>query len=203
MKKVAFALSSIILTTAGCVSSDSEYDYIPTPKPIQIADLLDDDSDGVINARDLCELTPQGAEINNEGCGRLVETSDSLGLHILFENDSSEILPIFKQQIAQMADFLKQYPETSIEIQGFASKVGDEDYNLALSKRRAKNVELELESYGISPQRVSIIGYGENKLENDGDDELSHARNRKVVANVVGHKGEVVKEWTIFTRLDK
>ncbi|WP_246335910.1 OmpA family protein [Vibrio marinisediminis] len=189
--------------TAGCVSGDAEYDYIATPVPQQVADLTDDDSDGVINARDLCTSTPRESEINNDGCGKIAKSSETLGMHILFDNDSSEILPIFADQIRQMSEFLKQYPETSIEIQGYASKVGQEDYNLALSKRRAEAVEVRLESYDISPERVRIVGYGESKLEDFGDDELSHARNRKVVASVVGYRGEVVKEWTIFTRLPK
>jgi hypothetical protein len=32
---------------------------------------------------------------------------------------------------------------------------------------------------------------------------VSHARNRRVTASVVGFKGEVVKEWTVFTTLPK
>jgi len=201
--KSIIALSAITLLTAGCVGGNTQYDYIETPVPQQVADLTDEDSDGVINARDLCTSTPRGSEINNDGCGKVAKSSETLGMHILFDNDSSEILPIFDDQIRQMSEFLKQYPETSIEIQGYASKVGQEDYNLALSKRRAEAVEVRLESYSIEPERVRIIGYGESKLEDYGDDELSHARNRKVVASVVGYRGEVVKEWTIFTLLPK
>ena len=201
--KTIIALSTIALITTGCVSGDKQYDYIPTPLPQQVADLIDQDSDGVINARDLCTSTPLESEIDNDGCGQIAKSSETLGMHILFENDSSEISSIFNEQIRQMAEFLQQYPETSIEIQGYASKVGLSDYNLALSKRRAEAVELQLESYDIEPKRVRIVGYGESKLEDYGDDELSHARNRKVVANVIGYKGEVVKEWTIFTLLPK
>ncbi|MGF1909598.1 OmpA family protein [Vibrio kasasachensis] len=201
--KTIIALSTIALITTGCVSGDKQYDYIPTPLPQQVADLIDQDSDGVINARDLCTSTPLESEVDNDGCGQIAKSSETLGMHILFENDSSEISSIFHEQIRQMAEFLQQYPETSIEIQGYASKVGLSDYNLALSKRRAEAVELQLESYDIEPKRVRIVGYGESKLEDYGDDELSHARNRKVVANVIGYKGEVVKEWTIFTRLPK
>ncbi|ROV58531.1 OmpA family protein [Vibrio ponticus] len=203
MLKKFISLSLITLAVSGCVAGDNHYDYIATPTPNQVADLMDEDSDGVINARDLCTETPRGSEITNEGCGRILKSSESLGLHILFENDSSEILPIFKDQIFKMSQFLKEYPETAIEIQGYASKVGTDEYNLALSKRRALAVESELESYSINPNRVTIVGYGETQLEDRGDEEISHAKNRKVIASVVGYKGDVVKEWTIFTRLPK
>ncbi|EGU39541.1 putative outer membrane protein [Vibrio ichthyoenteri ATCC 700023] len=203
MMKNILTFSLISLSLTACVNRDNQYDYIETPRASQVADLQDDDRDGVINARDLCTETPIETQIDNDGCGLIITSSEELGLHILFENDSSEISPLFEGQIRQMADFLKQYPETSIEIQGYASKVGNADYNLALSKQRAIAVDKKIESLGISADRVTIVGYGETHLEDLGDDEISHARNRKVVANVVGYKGDILKEWTIFTRLPK
>lgn len=182
---------------------NDEYDYIATPVVVQIADQTDDDRDGVINARDMCVDTSQGALIDNDGCGFVIETTDMLQLRILFANDSSKIEPIFENQISSMADFLKRYPDTAIEIQGYASKVGTPDYNLALSKRRATAVENELLSNGIVPNRLTIVGYGESNLEETGDDELSHAKNRKVTATVVGFEEEVEQEWTIFTLIEK
>lgn len=46
-----------------------EEPYGETPVAVQIADLKDDDLDGVINARDDCPSTPRGALVDNEGCG--------------------------------------------------------------------------------------------------------------------------------------
>ncbi|MFG0604477.1 OmpA family protein [Vibrio mimicus] len=178
-----------------------EYDYRATPLANQIADLQDDDNDGVINARDLCPDTPRGSEIDNDGCGTFVKSSQMQQLHILFANDSSAIEPAFLTQIRQMAEFLKTYPSTSIELQGYASKVGGAEHNLALSKQRSEAVREQLLRYGITPNRINIVGYGDSVLEADGTDDVSHARNRRVTATVVGYKGEVVKEWTIFTTL--
>ncbi|HGE6067859.1 TPA: OmpA family protein [Vibrio cholerae] len=178
-----------------------EYDYRPTPLANQIADLQDDDRDGVINARDLCPDTPKGSEIDNDGCGTFVKASQMQQLHILFANNSSSIEPAFLTQIRQMAEFLQTYPSTSIELQGYASKVGSAEHNLALSKQRSESVRDQLLRYGVAPERVNIVGYGDSVLEVEGTDDVSHARNRRVTATVVGYKGEVVKEWTIFTTL--
>lgn len=177
------------------------YDYMPTPTANQVADLHDDDDDGVINARDKCPGTPQGSQIDNDGCGESVKSSRLQKLHILFANDSSVIPPVFMQQIAQMADFMQLYPETSIELQGYASKVGKAEYNLALSKRRSEAVRLQLIRSGVTPKRIRIVGYGDTILAAEGDDQASHALNRRVIASVVGFKWDVVKEWTIFTTL--
>ena len=72
-----------------------------------------------------------------------------------------------------------------------------------MSKRRAENVRQELIKNGISPNRLRIVGFGETKLASFGTDEVSHALNRRVTATVIGYKGEVKKEWTIFTALPK
>ncbi len=100
-----------------------------------------------------------------------------------------------------MAEFLQTYPSTSIELQGYASKVGSAEHNLALSKQRSEAVRDQLLRYGVAPERVNIVGYGDSVLEVEGTDDVNHARNRRVTATVVGYKGEVVKEWTIFTTL--
>ena len=53
-------LIALSLMISACSSSDKgdEYDYIDTPIADQWADHLDDDSEGVINARDLCPGPP-------------------------------------------------------------------------------------------------------------------------------------------------
>ena len=57
MKKAFFTLTVACLLSSATHAEDV-YDYRQTPVPNQIADLLDDDKDGVINARDLCPDTP-------------------------------------------------------------------------------------------------------------------------------------------------
>lgn len=181
--------------------SSDVYDYMATPVAEQGSDLLDDDNDGVINARDKCPQTPQGAQVDNDGCGEQINSSEQQKLHILFANDSSAIEPAFDDQIRQMAEFLQLYPEASIELQGYASKVGGAEYNQALSERRSEAVRMQLIRYGVTPNRIRVIGFGDTVLVADGDDQVSHAQNRRVTATVVGLKDEVLKEWTVFTAL--
>jgi outer membrane protein OmpA-like peptidoglycan-associated protein len=165
--------------------------------------LQDDDNDGVINARDLCPGTPVGAEIDNDGCGSYFESSEQKQLHILFANNSTEINPAFLNQIRQMASFLKRYETTTIQLQGYASKTGNAEHNLMLSKERAANVRRALISNGITPSRINIVGYGDSASGGINQDNISHALNRKVVASVAGFKGHIKEEWHIFTKIEK
>lgn len=196
-------MASSTLIISATSYADDEYEYITTPLATQIDDLQDDDRDGVINARDLCPDTPLRSDIDNDGCGTYIKTEEQLQLRILFANDSADINPVFRGQIRSMSEFLKQYPSTSIELQDYASKVGSAEYNLALSKKRAYNVENTLISYGISQSRIRIVGFGDTNVAESGDDEVSHAMNRKVIATVVGHKGSIKEEWSIFTKREQ
>ncbi|AZL86249.1 MULTISPECIES: OmpA family protein [Aliivibrio] len=201
MKKLIYPTLITSLFLTACVSGDK--DYIETPAPSQIADLRDNDNDGVINARDICPGTPRGAQIDNDGCAEYVEQSDKKDLKILFANNSSEISPIFKSEIRTMAEFLAEYPETSIQLQGFASQQGNAEYNIRLSELRASAVRVALINYGVNPDKIETIGFGDTLLTAKGDSAVSHALNRRVVATVVGFKGDVVDEWNIFTRKKK
>ncbi|HAS64382.1 MAG TPA: hypothetical protein DCS35_18540 [Vibrio sp.] len=197
---MVLALTSMSLDYA---SASDKLGYIPTPEPFQIADLHDLDNDGVINARDLCVSTPIGAEVDNDGCETYLNKEEQYQLKILFANDSDSINPVFQQKITELTTFLKKYSNTSIEIQGYASKVGTANYNLGLSHRRASNVRTQLIENGISGERLTIVGFGDTHLAKLGIDNASHALNRRVTATVIGHKGIVKDEWTIFTAFPK
>ncbi|MEZ8492335.1 OmpA family protein [Vibrio splendidus] len=201
--KTAFPLCLMIVSANVLAeTSNEEFEYRALPDITQIYDLEDDDNDGVINARDLCPDTQIGAEIDNDGCGSYFESSEKKELHILFANNSTEINPVFLGQIRQMAAFLKRYEGTSIELQGYASKVGNAKHNLKLSKERASHVRRALISNGIQPSRVNIVGHGDSEFSSD-DSEVNHALHRKVVASVVGFKGNIKEEWHIFTKIKK
>ncbi len=203
------ASSLLLFTSISAFSADTadsnsdKYPYIDTPTADQHFDLLDDDNDGVINARDLCPGTPPLASINNDGCGTYSKSTEEKKLHILFANNSSDINPIFLSQINEMANFLKEYPTTTIELSGYASKTGDPQKNLKLSTKRAIAVQSKLVEDGIDIGRIKIIGYGDRNLEALGNDPVSLARNRRVKATVKGYKGEISKRWTIFTLLPR
>lgn len=201
MKNLTYLVSLLIAFSAAAVAD--EYAYKPTPIANQIADLMDDDKDGVINARDICPDTPLAALIDNDGCEEYIDDLNDWDLKVLFEHDKSNINPAFLNEISSMVEFLEKYPETSIELQGHASIVGEPEYNQALSERRANSVRDTLINMGLDPSRVRIVGFGEEVVVREGESPVDHAVNRRVVATVVGYDRDVIKEWTIFTKRKK
>jgi OmpA-OmpF porin, OOP family len=195
MKRTVTGL--LALTLFGCSVTVEE-----PPIAEQSQDLQDFDNDGVINARDKCADTPHSAIVDNDGCPTSINREQENDVRVLFANDSAEIPEAFLSEIQRMADFLDTYPETYIELKGYASPVGNSAYNIGLSKRRAAKVREQLITEGVAPQRIKTIGFGDAEPVEAESDEAINTLSRRVVARAIGSKGSLVEEWTIFTLRD-
>ena len=87
-----------------------------------------------------------------------------VSLMIDFDTDSDYIKPEFDSQIAKVADFMKEHPDTTAIVEGHTDDVGGYKYNMNLSQRRAESVMKKLiEGYGIDKSRLSAKGYGDTR----------------------------------------
>ncbi len=75
---------------------------------------------------------------------------------------------------------LKQYNDLAFNIEGHTDNVGEDAYNLNLSKARAKVVMNYFISKGISASRLTSEGFGESKPIATNDTEEGKAKNRRV-----------------------
>ena len=191
-------LLGLLVSVGGCSLSAE-----PPAVAEQRSDLMDDDNDGVINARDLCDETEASAVIDNGGCPAYLLTESDNSLRIQFANDSSIVAPAYSEELDKMAEFLKLYPETSLELQGHTSSPGSNDYNKNLSVQRAKAVKAQLEQRGIDADRLTLVGLGEDDLILTDRTETPQLVNRRVVGRVKGFKGDIEEAWTIFTRREQ
>lgn len=83
-----------------------------------------------------------------------------------FGFDSAAINAASKEVLIKVANYLKQSPVKSIEIIGHTDRIGDSDYNKALSLKRANNVKIFLIEQGVK-QGITTAGMGDSKpLEN-------------------------------------
>ena len=61
----------------------------------------------------------------------------------------------------------------SVDIVGFADKIGKPSYNKALSTKRANNVKAFLSSKGLKTRNVRVEGMGEDKPVTSCDDSMA------------------------------
>jgi outer membrane protein OmpA-like peptidoglycan-associated protein len=120
--------------------------------------------------RELADLQAQQTER-----GMLVTLGD-----VLFEFGRAEIKPAANNAIAKLANYLKQYPDRRVLIEGFTDSVGSEQANLALSQRRAQSVAAALRAQGVDPTRVETRGYGEAHPVASNANTSDRAMNRRV-----------------------
>ncbi len=100
--------------------------------------------------------------------------------NIHFALDKSHISPLSAQVLDQIAQVIKEHPYLTIELQGHTDFRASNQYNLALSKRRAISTRNYLLQQGIKPERMTILPLGESKLKKPGNTILEHAYNRRV-----------------------
>ncbi|GAA3701286.1 OmpA family protein [Oceanisphaera sediminis] len=171
----------------------------PEQETVPAYDLTDIDRDGVIAARDNCLDSVTNSEVDNGGCGGSAYKALQQDIIILFAHDSSKITQKYRNEINQMATFMEQNTELKLLLEGHASKVGSDEYNLALSKRRAEAARRALMKAGIEGNRLEIIGYGESNPLLMGDDEQSAAANRRVVGALASMKEGVRMRWNVYS----
>jgi peptidoglycan-associated lipoprotein len=98
---------------------------------------------------------------------------------IYFGFDQSELSSAARQALAEKAEVLRAGPSLSLRIEGHADERGSDEYNLALSNRRAVSAKRFLVSLGISADRVETVGYGEEQPYDQEESEAGWARNRR------------------------
>lgn len=199
MKKYSLMTLALLLPFSASFAADFEPISPTVYSIVQIADLADEDSDGVINGRDLCPKTPLNAKTDNNGCEQFVDIENRLSLLILFPNDSTKVAKIFQDDIKEMVDFMKINPELGVNINGFASTVGAEEYNKALSERRAKKIKSAMVDQGINEKRIAIIGHGETAAFDTGNKSQLEAGNRKVTATLGVMDKDYIKKWNLYS----
>jgi len=105
--------------------------------------------------------------------------------NVFFEFDKADIRPETINEIDRLVEFLKEYPDMTIEIAGHSDNEGSDSYNLNLSTKRAKAVYNYLISKSIPKNRISYIGYGESKPIADNETEEGRSINRRVEFRIV------------------
>lgn len=99
---------------------------------------------------------------------------------ILFRTNMAQLEPGGMRTVQKLADFLKQYPERTVLIEGHTDSTGSHTYNQELSDRRAYAVQMALIKYGVSSDRINARGYGETFPVASNDTFEGRQLNRRV-----------------------
>jgi len=99
---------------------------------------------------------------------------------VLFATGKADLQPGAMNTVDRLAVFLSEYPDKTVLIEGFTDNTGTDAFNQGLSERRAASVESALIQAGVSPGRISTIGYGKARPIADNGTAEGRLRNRRV-----------------------
>ena len=174
----------------------------PVDTPVQIIEdvVVDSDMDGVADHLDACPGTPRNVVVDARGCPVERQISEELRmeLRVFFDRDKSNIKPQFREEVAKVAEKMREFPNATAAIEGHASKDSKRSnarYNQRLSEARANAVKSMLSNeFGIAPNRLSAVGYGFDRPIAPNDTNENKALNRRVYAVIQGAKVTSVVE---------
>lgn len=129
---------------------------------------------GSLNHKQVKMLKQQGFVLTDEGW--------SLGLpeRLLFSFNEAEISSQNQNELNKLAQQLQKYKLNKLKIVGHTDNIGNNDYNLKLSKLRAQSVADVFIHNQFQQKNLSIIGRGSDQPINSEDSDAARAENRRV-----------------------
>jgi len=106
-------------------------------------------------------------------------------LLVFFDFDKSEPKDESIPEMDRIIQYLSDYPEVNIQIEGHTDDQGTDDYNNKLSIERAKAVREYLVAAGIDGARISAVGYGKTKPLIPDKTEEARKMNRRVELKIL------------------
>lgn len=108
---------------------------------------------------------------------------------VLFAVGSDRLRPGSNRPLDKLAEFLQENPERKLRVEGYTDSTGSAATNQRLSERRAEAVQQALVRRGVSPERITAVGYGKEYPVATNATADGRAMNRRVEVVIADDKG--------------
>ena len=164
----------VVLLSAGCKKSQPTVTPEPAdtgevaqptreePKPVEVTETFKPEEPKVV------EIPPPSA----------AELSRQLQ-NIYFAFDKYDLSDESRRILQGNTGVLKEHASFRVVIEGHCDERGTIESNLALGEKRARAVRDYMVSLGLSPSRLRIVSFGEERPSDPGHNENAWAKNRR------------------------
>jgi outer membrane protein OmpA-like peptidoglycan-associated protein len=128
----------------------------------------------------ILEMEAMTQEVTADAMYDALNKDGFIALYINFDTGKSNIKPESMGIVEQIAAVLKAHPELKVSIEGHTDNVGTPQSNKTLSQQRAKSVMNAVAQKGIAADRMTAVGWGQEKPIADNRSEEGKAKNRRV-----------------------
>ncbi len=116
-----------------------------------------------------------------------VEIGSAIELkNVFFSYKKSNVNKESKVELDRIVALMNKYSKLKLEVNGHTDNIGDNEYNLKLSQKRAEAVVNYLVSKGVPRERLTAKGYGFTKPISDNSTEEARSMNRRSEIIIVG-----------------
>jgi outer membrane protein OmpA-like peptidoglycan-associated protein len=147
----------------------------------------DSDGDSVLDKDDACPDV--AGTVANNGCPEVTEEVqkqlNEYARTILFDTGRATLKTETVSVFVDIIKILNEYPTAKFTVEGHTDSVGSAKLNQALSEKRANSVRDFLIKEGIAADRLTAIGYGEDKPIATNNTRAGRAQNRRTEINLV------------------
>lgn len=113
---------------------------------------------------------------------------------ILFDTGKANLKPAAKENLKQMAEIMKKYPENVLMVKGFTDNTGSSAVNENLSQKRAEAVRNQLIASGLKDTAISTQGLGPAFPVADNGSAVGRSKNRRVEIEISADASKLPKE---------
>jgi outer membrane protein OmpA-like peptidoglycan-associated protein len=113
---------------------------------------------------------------------------------VTFDVGSYTINPTFRATLDTIAENLRKYPNSLIDVYGHTDSTGTYEFNQRLSEQRAQSVANYLQSRGIADARIRWQGFGETQPVASNETEIGRSTNRRVEIKIIPFDEQDVRD---------
>lgn len=189
----------------GCPETDNDSDGIEDGQdkcPLEAEDMdgfededgcpePDNDGDGIADGDDKCPTEPETANgfEDADGCPdelpEVVKKFSGEIKGIRFQRGSAKIRSVSFPILDAAVAVFTEYGDLNFEVQGHTDNTGTPERNKQLSQERAESVKAYLVSKGISADRITATGFGQDVPVQDNATKPGREANRRVEFKLV------------------
>lgn len=164
--------------TLGCSRAQAEPEG---PTPEQLAAERRSEEERLAAERAAAErAAAEGARAREEAArAETMAARQILEGRIHFEYDRSALRPEAEQLLMRKVAVMRANPNVRLRIEGHTDERGSIEYNIALGQRRAEAARDYLVNFGISPNRLETVTWGEDRPLVRASNEEAWAMNRR------------------------